>query len=486
MKKKIFGMKSFSLVLTLLITSISIGQNKISSNSLGGYWISTIDDPMGKLEFVMILSETEPNVYKGEIHVYQSGSKYPSLTMGAIDFKHPNVAMVTNPEANVLYKGIVDLENGIMKGNIIQPSGSMIPSDIVRYNKDYIKENFSALISNKEENYSYKKPIKLNDGITVSTADEEKVSSEKLEKLVDAVTSGEFGSLHSILVMKNGKLILEEYFDAYSAEDLHMLQSCTKSISSLLVGIAIDKGFIKDVEMKIPEFFPELSEKLNKEWGKVSLKNLLKMSAGVNWENNADENINVEEPNYLLNILQRPIKINPGEMFEYRSPNINLIAGIIENVSGMRADKFADLYLFKPLGIELYSWFLIADNSIPDMSGSLGLRPRDMIKIGFLILNNGKWGEKQIIPEKWIAESTSKQIITEWILDYGYFWWTGQSEKHPSISAIVAMGLGSQFIVVIPELNVVAVTTGYNMEMGEHANSLRIFEKYLLPAVMME
>jgi len=486
MTQKNFGMNLLSLVMILLITSIGIGQSKISNNSLGGYWISTIDDPMGKLEFVMILSETEPNVYKGKIHVYQKGSKYPSLKMGAIDFKHPNVTMVTNPEANVLYKGIVDLENGIMKGNIIQPSGSIIPSDIVRYNKDFIKENFTALISKKEENYYYKQPIKLNDGITVSTAEEEKVSTEKLEKLVDAVTSGEFGTLHSILVMKNGKLILEEYFDAYSAEDLHMLQSCTKSISSLLVGIAIDKGFVKDVEMKTPEFFPELSEKINKDWEKVSLKNLLKMSAGVNWDNNADESINKEDPNYLLNILQRSIKVKPGELFEYRSPNTNLIAGIIKNVSGMRADKFSEKYLFKPLGIELYNWHLIAGNSLPDMSGSLGLRPRDMVKIGLLVLNNGKWKDKQIISEKWIVESTTKQIITEWVLDYGYFWWTGQSKKHSGISALVAMGLGSQFIVMIPELNVVAVTTGYNMEMNEHANSLRIFEKYLLPAVMMD
>jgi CubicO group peptidase (beta-lactamase class C family) len=486
MTKDIFRKNFLSLVMILLITPSAMGQHKISNNSLGGYWISIIDDPMGKLEFVMILSETEINVYEGEIHVYQNGSKYPSLKMGAIDFTQPNVTMVTNPEANVLYKGIVDLENGVMKGNIIQPSGLKIPSDIVRYNKDYIKENFNALISKKEENYSYRQPIKLNDGIIVTTAAAEKVSTEKLEKLVNAVTSGEFGAFHSILVMKNGKLVLEEYFDAYSAEDLHMLQSCTKSISSLLVGIAIDKGLIKNVEMKIPEFFPDLSEKINKEWNKVSLRDLLKMSAGVNWDNNADDSINVEDPNYLLNILQRPIKVKPGEMFEYRSPNTNLIAGIIKNVSGMRADKFSEQYLFKPLGIELFNWHLIAGNSLPDMSGSLGLKPRDMIKIGLLVLNNGKWGDKQIISENWITESTSKQIITKWVLDYGYFWWTGQSKKHSGISAIVAMGLGSQLIVIIPELNVVAVTTGYNMEIDEYSNSLRIFEKYLLPAVRME
>jgi len=475
-----------ALVMILLITSSAKGQNKISNNSLGGYWVSTIDDPMGKLEFVMILSETELNVYEGEIHVYQNGSKYPSLKMGSIDFKQPNITMVTNPEANVLYKGIVDLGAGVMKGNIIQPPGSEIPSDIVRYSTEYIKENFNALISRKEGEYSYKQPAKLNDGISVSRAEDEKVSAEKLEKLVNAVTSGEFGNLHSILVMKNGKLILEEYFDAYSSEDLHMLQSCTKSISSLLVGIAMDKGLIKDANMKIPEFFPELSEKINEEWNEVSLKNLLKMSAGVNWENNADNSINVNDPNYLLNILQRSIKIKPGEMFEYHSPNTNIIAGIIENVSGMRADKFSKQYLFKPLGIESYDWYLIADNTLPDMSGSLGLRPRDMAKIGLLVLNNGKWGDNQIISENWVIESTSKQIITEWVLDYGYFWWTGNSKKHPDIRAIVAMGLGSQFIVIIPELNVVAVTTGYNMEIEEHSNSLRIFEKYLLPAVMIE
>jgi len=173
----------------LVLTSSTVGQNKISDNSLGGYWISIIDDPMGKIEFVMILSEMELNVYKGEIHVYQNRSKYPSLKMGAIDFKQPNVTMVTNPEANVLYEGIVDLENGVMKGNIIQPSGTKIPSNIIRYNVDYIKDNFSSLIPKEDEKYSYEKPIKLNDGITVSTAGDEKVSTEKLEILIDEITS---------------------------------------------------------------------------------------------------------------------------------------------------------------------------------------------------------------------------------------------------------------------------------------------------------
>lgn len=164
--------------------------------------------------------------------------------------------------------------------------------------------------------------------------------------------------------------------------------------------------------------------------------------------------------------LKRPIKTKPGTTFLYDGGNTEILGAILQKKTGMFADEFAKKYLFSTLKIENFDWETNKQNGFPSMAGALNLLPRDMIKIGGLILNKGEFNENQIISKQWINESTSVKIKTHIPDDdYSYHWWNIKiSSANAEYNAIWANGWGSQFIYIFPELNVVIVTTGHNYE----------------------
>jgi len=306
-----------------------------------------------------------------------------------------------------------------------------------------------------------------------STPAEQKLNTETLNELVNLIREGsKFPQQHSLLIVRNGYLVLEEYFGGNKAESTHMLQSVSKSFTSALIGIAIEQGKIKNVEEKILDFFPDVNDIKNMDDRKTSikLKDLLTMRSGTDYhERGADSphyQLNKLERGWDIFYLNRPMESNPGTRFLYDSGGVILMSAILKSRTGMHADVFAEKYLFPPLGIKKSFWFRNREGH-PHTGGGLNLRPLDMAKFGLLYLRKGKWEDKQVVPEWWVEESFKKHITFTGArrgtaTGYGYLWWIQQPDPEGSgkEDIISARGAYGQYIFIIPEHDMVVVVTG--------------------------
>lgn len=318
-----------------------------------------------------------------------------------------------------------------------------------------------------------------DDGWQVSTPEAENMNSRLLGKLVGKIHQGEYGNIHSLLVIKNGKIVLEEYASNLNKNTLHTLQSVSKSVISLLFGIAMDQGKIKSVDEELYRFFPEYKGIFDKEPEKKSLKlrDIITMTAGFKWEQLGlyvfDSN------NYVLKmynssdeikfVLSQPLLDRPGEVFTYSEGCSLLISSILSKSTGVDTEKYALEYLFAPLGIKKYQWAMYdAEKNSANVGGSLFLTPRDLGKIGQLFLNKGKWNGKQVVSEKWLKKSIypyCKTGISN--TQYGYFWWLYPIQKDSKIGSTsdyiyAATGYKGQYLFIVPSKNIVVVSTADN------------------------
>ncbi len=361
--------------------------------------------------------------------------------------------------------------------------------------------------------YQYAVPEKTDDGWETAPLSSENITADSVNDLFDRVINAEtmpslrwyssdkpygynkYLNIHSVLLVKNGKLVVEEYFPgqdhstvagtslqdteyrAFNRNTLHKLYSVTKSVNSILIGIAIDQHLISGVDEKISAFFPEYSDIFaDSEKGQLRLKHLLSMTAGLSWDERKYPYGDSRNDHMMMNlskdpvryVLERPVATMPGTKFVYHSGLSITLGEIIHKVSGMRADKFAERYLFTPLGISDYFWWSYPNGTV-QTGGGLVLRPRDMAKIGYLFLNGGRWQGKQIVSEEWVKESTKQHVgagllpASEPANGYGYQWWLGSFRvRGRVVRGYSAQGLGGQFIFVFPDLQMVAVFTGWN------------------------
>ena len=331
---------------------------------------------------------------------------------------------------------------------------------------------FISVFSYGQNTYVYSQPKELKDGWKTTNLKSQNVDTTRIYQLFNQVQNGE-NKVHSVLLVKNNQIIIEEYFNDHSANKQHDLRSVTKSIRSILLGIAVDKGFIDSVDDPMSTYLKSQVPTKNPDQRKdrITIRHLLTMSTGLDcndWDKkSAGQEDNVyRKKDWIQYTLNLPMVDEPGKVSKYCSMSVVLIAEIISRAAGMPIDKFAEEYLFKPLGISNVSWGHTSNQEIIPSGKRLYMTSRDMAKIGQLILNKGKWGEKQVISEKWIEESTTpKTKITG--IDYGYLWWNIPfKEKEKIIVSKVATGNGGQYIMVFPEIDMVAVFTGgaYNSQ----------------------
>lgn len=300
--------------------------------------------------------------------------------------------------------------------------------------------------------------------------------------------------LQGLAVARNSVIVAEEYDNDSGPEpdpNLHVM-SVTKSISSTLIGIAIDSGYIQSVNQTISDFLGAEVDTVNPELGQVTIHHLLTMTTGHDWhELGYDSEFNdfVTAPDQLNYILNKPIIDTPGTVFNYSDGAAHLISAIIKKATGMDASAFADKYLFAPMEMGDRIWY--GDNRMFAYGGvGLCLGIYDMIKIGFLYLDEGHYNGKQIVSSEWIKTATSYHISTNNIIpfltDYGYYWWIGNAHGH---HFVCANGYGGQFIFMVKELNLVVCSrSNYRnldrSQAGENwYNILNIIINQILPAV---
>jgi len=268
--------------------------------------------------------------------------------------------------------------------------------------------------------------------------------------------------IHSFVVSQNSQIISENYYNGLTRDSLNNVKSVTKSIVGLLIGIAIDKGFIKDVNQPIIQYFSDCHDTSGFSSKKeITIEHLLMMQSGIQWDNRAlvkDEWWFHEEPNcFFLNHFPMDTSSYPGKDFSYNSAAAHLLSGIVSRASGLTTKQFADKYLFEPLGILNYTWGM-------DISGEyrgnseLYLLPSDMVKIGNLLLNKGICQDKSIISSYWIDQMLEKAYDATSVMNFGYLWMTS---KNNSPFFFFAGGSGGQHIFIVPDYQLVIVTTGH-------------------------
>jgi len=294
-------------------------------------------------------------------------------------------------------------------------------------------------------------PEQIEDGWEISTPSSEGFDPSALEKVYQSIFNEElYPNIRSLLVVRNGKLVSEVYCkDLEDRERMHAVMSVTKSITSLVAGITLDKdliGSIDDpVELYLPEYFDADTFKK-----KITIRHLLTMESGLGHNND----IHTQEMIFcdgssLEYELSRPMVFAPGEDWYYGDGNPQLMSGIIERVSGKAMDELALQYLFNPLGIDKYYWERHSDGITLGGMG-LWLIPRDMAKIGQLMLNGGLWNDLQLVSNDWVSASTIRQTDHR---DYGYYWLTQED------IAFWASGKGGQLICIYPHKQMVVVLT---------------------------
>lgn len=293
----------------------------------------------------------------------------------------------------------------------------------------------------------------------------------KADRLIETNPRIFFKNVESFIVYFDGKIRFEKYYNGINKDSLHLIQSQTKSIVSLLLGVAIDKGFVSSENEPVKNYFPKYFKPTDSLKSELKIKDILTMSAGFNWQemipldDPKNDNVNMfNSPDYLNYILLKPVSESLFNKFNYNSGCPMIIAGIIEKTTKMSLDKFAELYLFKPLEITNYRW--IKDSTgFFHAGGGLYLKPRDILKFGILVINNGKWENQQIISENWIKKVIQPYLMTNFDnSDYGYFWWVkkiavGQGKTTTLISA---EGAGGQKLYIFPNYNLIVAFTERN------------------------
>jgi CubicO group peptidase (beta-lactamase class C family) len=354
------------------------------------------------------------------------------------------------------------------------------------------------------ENYSHKTPIQLGDGWQTADPEPQNISFPILEEGVRAIMRGEYPRIHSILIASQGKLIFEEYFPGYTNEGkwinynhgtAHNLASISKSLTTLIFGIAYDQGYIKDLDSSALAWYPEYDRPDRTQKEAITIRHLLTMQAGLEWnEHNISYNSARNDMNRLIRskdppgfFLKKELVHEPGTSFTYSCGCTHLLSDIIYRSTDQYIDAFAMEYFFEPLGIDYARWVSFHPEIILAGPG-IDLLPRDLLKIGQLIMQNGMWEDKQIISMEWLSKAFYPSLsIDEWNLDYGFQWWLPRvtfPETEELLEPYVAGGLGGQWLMVYPKQDCVLVMTGGNYNTDDE--SYEWHDDYFLPALRVK
>jgi CubicO group peptidase (beta-lactamase class C family) len=357
-----------------------------------------------------------------------------------------------------------------------------------------------------------KVPEQMDDGWQTASLADVGINPVWMTKMLESIYTGEqsdetftvpgrgakYLGIHNILIVKDGRLVFEEYFYYQSPYRSREVASITKSFTSLLVGLAIEHGYLEGVDEKIVTFFPEYLplQGADELVESLTIEDLLTMRHGWecdDWDPASrtyyDNDHPLDRSDLVETILYFPMESTPGASFSYCTSGTYVLNAMLTKVTGMELSSFAEQYLFEPLGIESVTWIPFW-GGWAEIGGVQSMRPRDMARIALLVLQNGNWNGEQIISEDWIRRSTQEHVTLDpdqqpsWGRGYGYLWWLGDVRViGSSVRSVCALGGWQQVIAVFPELDMVVVINGGDDE-SYGGQVYEIMENFILPAVL--
>ena len=322
-----------------------------------------------------------------------------------------------------------------------------------------------------------------------STPENQGMNSQFIQQ---AFQQGEnYGYVDCILVIRNGYLVAEKYFNGFSKNKPHNVMSVSKSFLSAITGIALRDGYLNGINEKMLDFFPEyIYPNIDTRKYNITIRNLLMMRMGIDHDHNLYNQIS-NSSNWIKTTIELPLIYDPGTRFCYNTFQTHLLSAIITKASGMSTMDFAKKYLLEGMNINCAEWW--KDPQGYYFGGnSMHFTPRDMARLGYLYMNNGQLNGEQIVPADWVEESltnyTNFNNSTWGDLDkvnYGYLWWLGEIKGY---EVFLAIGHGGQFVINFPNLNMIVVTTAdwqLDWEIADqHERSvLSIVADFIVPAI---
>ncbi|WP_373395843.1 serine hydrolase [Algoriphagus halophilus] len=349
-----------------------------------------------------------------------------------------------------------------------------------------------------------------------STFEAEGLNKAPFDDILSGIENGVYGNVDQLLLIKNGKLVFDQSFSNdyekiskgksgvlgcgfatcedstifgdynyyhptwhpyYQNQRIHTLQSVTKSIASIMIGVAIKEGKISSTDVRVVDFFEDYDLSMADESLKsATLENLLTMQLGMEWHEidrpidstNTTGQLEASQ-DWIQFTLNQPMDTIPGTKWVYNSGASHLMSGIIKKATGLYMDEYAEKHLFTPLGIENYHWKK-TPSGYTDTEGGLYLEAQDLAKIGFLMLRDGKWEGQQIISSEWVKKSVTKQVYFDKEKGYGYQWWRDDQD---GIEIWACHGFGNQYLLVFPEYKTIAVVNAWNIFDEETENILK-------------
>jgi CubicO group peptidase (beta-lactamase class C family) len=348
--------------------------------------------------------------------------------------------------------------------------------------------------------------VQLDDGKTywpgatwrTASAVDAGIDGARLDALVNRIKSKQYADVHGLVIVKNGYVVLEQYFNGSSALQLHEMQSVTKSVTSLLMGIAIDQGRLR-LSDKLLGFFPEYTDIRNMDDRKraITLADALSMRSGINfyedpYPGSPLDQLNSSQGDWLRIVLDEPMNAAPGDLWQYNSGVVISLGGVIFNATHVNADDFARQNLFDPIGVGQTFWYEGQPNDLPHMGGGLNLRAMDLARIGYLVLRKGRWADRQVVSEQWIASSTSHlarnpRTFGTHPTDYGYLWWLMPLDDRQSdgwdSDIITASGAKGQWLFIVPKYDLVVAVTSGGSTFNGFIDPLNFLYSEILPAI---
>jgi CubicO group peptidase (beta-lactamase class C family) len=347
-------------------------------------------------------------------------------------------------------------------------------------------------------------PAALNDGWTNASPADSGIDPDalcRLDRFIGYMPKPT--NIHAVLVARHGKLVAERYYTGsdqrltkpigtvhFGPEVKHDLRAITQNVVSLLVGIAVGEGKLPSLDTPMMDRLPDYAALRTPENDAVTLRQLLTMSSGMGWNEKAP----YEDPRNSLRQVEAaadPVRFaldqkawsKPGAFFNYSSGSTLLLMAVLAKSTGEKVEDYAREKLFGPLGITDVTWGAMPGSNQPSASG-LRLRPRDTLKLGQLLLSDGVWNGRQVLPKGWAAEATTPRINADNLFYYGYHWWLGRSFlRNRDLAWAGGIGYGGQRLWVVPGLDlVVLVNAGHYDEFQQFVIPEAIFSHLILPA----